>query len=309
MSEAIKNLPTTLDGLAKEIRSTLDRADKSQRHADDLRITAGRMLLAAREQVQAQKLVWSEWLAANVPDRSERDVRRLLAVAKAPDPAAAADQERRATREQVAATRQRQADIRMSAADFDPMDHEVSPELVPAKGEDDLVQPSCRVIYLPPATPEMVEKLADQHLYAFEFVGKLVITRWWATASADARRQLVDLIEELATAPEAAVVEAIEPEAEPATEPAGKDIFEPLHNEDDPAEIIVIAAEIAEKFEAISSDGAANWILQKLAADPDFCLPPSAIDGHRDEASKRFWTQYSHETSLIKAAVRARIGA
>ena len=115
-AEIIKNLPATLDGLAKEIRSTLDRADKSQRHADDLRITAGQMLLAAHAQVKAQGLAWSEWLKTNVSDRSERDVRRLLSIAKAPDPASAAAQERAATREQVAASRQRQADIRMSGA-------------------------------------------------------------------------------------------------------------------------------------------------------------------------------------------------
>jgi hypothetical protein len=114
------NLPAKLDALAKDIRDVLDRADKSQRRADDLRLTAGQMLLAARQQVAVQKLIWSEWLQVNIPDRSERDVRRLIAIAKAPDPAAAAEEARAKTREQVAETRQRQQlaepDIRMSAA-------------------------------------------------------------------------------------------------------------------------------------------------------------------------------------------------
>jgi hypothetical protein len=93
------NLPATLDDLARDIRDTLERADKSQRHADDLRITAGRMLIAARQQVAARNLVWADWLKVNLPERSARDVRRLLAIAKAPDPAVAVAQDRRKARE------------------------------------------------------------------------------------------------------------------------------------------------------------------------------------------------------------------
>jgi hypothetical protein len=99
------NLPATLDDLGKAIRDTLDRADTSQRRADDLRITAGQMLLVAQQRVHEQKLVWSEWLKTNIPDRSDRDVRRLIALAKAPDPEAAIEEDRRKAREGMRRTK------------------------------------------------------------------------------------------------------------------------------------------------------------------------------------------------------------
>jgi hypothetical protein len=97
-------LPATLDDLARDIRDTLDRADKSQRHADDLRITAGQMLLTARRQAEVQGLGWADWLKVNIK-RSERDVRRLIAIAKAPDAEAAVAEDRRKAREGMQRTR------------------------------------------------------------------------------------------------------------------------------------------------------------------------------------------------------------
>jgi hypothetical protein len=105
-------LPATLDELAKDIRSTLERAEKNDEKARNLRITAGQMLLAAKERVQSgeatdtvgARISWKDWVDRFIK-RSERDVRRLIAIAKAPDPAAAAEEERRKAREGMQRTR------------------------------------------------------------------------------------------------------------------------------------------------------------------------------------------------------------
>ena len=82
-----------LDVVAGKIRALLQKSE-------DQRITAARLLAEARSRVddgEAGEISWEAWCRDNV-ERSQRDVRRLLALVKADDPAAKADADRKAAR-------------------------------------------------------------------------------------------------------------------------------------------------------------------------------------------------------------------
>ena len=84
-----------LDTHAKRAREYLQNAEKADAEADDNRIKAGRELIAARRRVDAGEtdLPWSLWCALNI-QRSDRDIRRLMALAGADDPAQAREDEK-----------------------------------------------------------------------------------------------------------------------------------------------------------------------------------------------------------------------
>jgi hypothetical protein len=83
-------------------------------------------LLRARELVRSIGEDWRAWCVAHVP-RSERDIRKLLALARAGDPEAALAEERRQTREPA---RERRAGVR---ADVRPASRESDPSAPRAK--------------------------------------------------------------------------------------------------------------------------------------------------------------------------------
>jgi hypothetical protein len=94
-----------LDVVAGKIRALLQKSE-------DQRLTAARLLAEARGRVdagEAGEIGWQAWCKEHV-QRSQRDVRRLLTLAAAPDPAEALEAERKATREQVSRQREK-ADI------------------------------------------------------------------------------------------------------------------------------------------------------------------------------------------------------
>ena len=73
------------------------RVDAMLKRSEDMRVSAGCLLLEAKQRVAAGEagagVTWRAWVAANVR-RSHRDVNRLLALVRADDPAAAAARER-----------------------------------------------------------------------------------------------------------------------------------------------------------------------------------------------------------------------
>lgn len=77
--------------VAGKINAFLDKAAK----ADDYRISAGQLLIEARTRVEkgeAGLVTWTGWCGENVK-RSSRDIRRVMQLAGAPDPAAAYEAE------------------------------------------------------------------------------------------------------------------------------------------------------------------------------------------------------------------------
>lgn len=100
-----------LDVTAGKIKACFDRADNQQ-------ITAGQLLLEARERVEAGEAGdtgWQAWCAANI-DRSYRNLQRLIAVAKADDPQTALQKYRAAARERIRRPRLRAPRIAGDAA-------------------------------------------------------------------------------------------------------------------------------------------------------------------------------------------------
>jgi hypothetical protein len=99
-SSICSNTPT-LEQFAAAINQELRQADYS-------RLAAGRLLLQAREIFEATKAEgdsWRAWCASNIPGRSYRDIKRVMALARSADPVAAVASEREANRARKAAGR------------------------------------------------------------------------------------------------------------------------------------------------------------------------------------------------------------
>jgi len=108
----------SLAELAKEIGKRWSEADQHNGRAEHARIEAGRLLIEAREQVDAahrahgSRSMWAAWCEVHVPGRSLRDIRRVMKMAGAADPAAAHEAEKAANR----ASKQRTSDVRSTTA-------------------------------------------------------------------------------------------------------------------------------------------------------------------------------------------------
>jgi hypothetical protein len=84
-----------LDVIAGKIRASLQCSD-------DHRLAAARLLLEAKERVEAGEagnITWRQWCERNVPQRSRREIYFLISVARSPDPEAAIAGERERARE------------------------------------------------------------------------------------------------------------------------------------------------------------------------------------------------------------------
>jgi hypothetical protein len=93
-------LPT----VANKINALFDKAAKADEKAESYRISAGLELARARARVDAGEvgqITWTAWCADNIK-RSEGDIRKVLAIASAADPAQAAAVERQRNREAIA---------------------------------------------------------------------------------------------------------------------------------------------------------------------------------------------------------------
>jgi hypothetical protein len=98
-----------LDTLAETIKAHLVKADKANVDFQNHRITAGQHLHEAKKRVEAGEagvIRWRVWCEKHI-DRSDRDIRRLLAIASSSSPVEAAEAERDRNRSDVAAHRKR----------------------------------------------------------------------------------------------------------------------------------------------------------------------------------------------------------
>jgi hypothetical protein len=90
-------------------------ANITKKHFDiiKLRIEAGKLLIEARKHVAEG--MWEAWCKANITQRTQRDIRKVMKLAGADDPVAAAVTEREKVRNQVARSRAAEAPgIRMA---------------------------------------------------------------------------------------------------------------------------------------------------------------------------------------------------
>jgi ribosome modulation factor len=88
-----------LDTHAKRANEYFDKEAALESQADDYRLNAGRELIMARRRVDAGEtdLSWSLWCAQNIK-RSDRDIRRVMKMARADDPAQAREEEKERNR-------------------------------------------------------------------------------------------------------------------------------------------------------------------------------------------------------------------
>jgi hypothetical protein len=105
-----------LHDTANQINALLTSADEAERQCEDFRLRAGRLLLEAKKLVDAgdpaaNGMKWENWCRKVITNprttkpRSQADIRKMMALARAADPAAARAQEKRKTREHAAKTR------------------------------------------------------------------------------------------------------------------------------------------------------------------------------------------------------------
>ena len=105
----------TLDTIAGKINAAWKRWD-------DLRVSTAKLLLEAKTRIEAGEdpsyPTFFEWCHDKLtPTRTERDIRRLLKIANAPEPDKEANRQRQKARESMARTRARRRDQRWSATE------------------------------------------------------------------------------------------------------------------------------------------------------------------------------------------------
>lgn len=98
-----------LNNLAKEINEKLERASTYETKCDNMRISAGLLLIEAKEEVQkrkddGEKITWKKWVSDNIV-RSVSDANKCIALAASPDPQKASEKEREKAREGMAKKR------------------------------------------------------------------------------------------------------------------------------------------------------------------------------------------------------------
>jgi hypothetical protein len=117
-----------LDRLRDEIAAGFKEVDQHEGRAEAARIAVGRKLIEARALVDAGHRhsggafvpTWTAWCGENVPGRSLRDIRKVMKLARADDPAAAHEAEKAGTRDRVA--KHRAYNARSVAASASPQD-------------------------------------------------------------------------------------------------------------------------------------------------------------------------------------------
>ena len=94
--------------VAGQIDARFEKADKYQGKADEHRISAGLLLMSAKERVRAGEpghTNWRRWVEANI-ERSYRDANRCIALVKTPDPVTAHQAYKKKDREAKSLKRQ-----------------------------------------------------------------------------------------------------------------------------------------------------------------------------------------------------------
>lgn len=97
--------PKTIDGLVKEIRLHLYDAKGAKAKLEKHRLVAGQKLLELRSRIEAgeagEGVSWWEWFETADIGRGRKDAEKLMRLAKADDPEAAYEEDKKRVREAV----------------------------------------------------------------------------------------------------------------------------------------------------------------------------------------------------------------
>lgn len=100
----LKQSQLTIDDLIRAIHAKFGAAIDSENKGHRCRVQAGQMLIALRKRIEAgeegEDVQWWEWYESKFV-RSRRDAEKVMALARSPDPEAAAQEERAATNERM----------------------------------------------------------------------------------------------------------------------------------------------------------------------------------------------------------------
>lgn len=99
-----------LEGSVAEINARLEKVSQYEGKANEMRISAGQILLEAKTEVLRRKadgteITWKGWVEGNIK-RSYRDVNRCIKLITSGDPEGALDEERQKNKEGMAKTRE-----------------------------------------------------------------------------------------------------------------------------------------------------------------------------------------------------------
>lgn len=99
----------TLAQVVKRIDTSFDKIKQYNEKADQYRISAGKQLVELQTRIEKGEVgpgvKWWSWYAQNFKNRTRRDASRVMALARADDPEAAAEEERTKAREGMQRTR------------------------------------------------------------------------------------------------------------------------------------------------------------------------------------------------------------
>jgi hypothetical protein len=95
----------TIERMVNEVHKNFASEREAGNRADRARIRAGQLLLALRERIEAGEVgpgvEWWDWYGANIT-RTRRDANKVMKLARAADPEAAAETERTEARDRMA---------------------------------------------------------------------------------------------------------------------------------------------------------------------------------------------------------------
>ena len=102
----------TLKQVVARIEASFVKIESYGKKVDNFRISAGKQLVELQARIEAGEagkgVKWWSWYAENFKSRTKRDAQKVMALAKADDPEAAAEEERTKAREGMAAHRAEQ---------------------------------------------------------------------------------------------------------------------------------------------------------------------------------------------------------
>jgi hypothetical protein len=157
----------TLRDLAERINFSFSEVGKHEAGLYWARIAAGRDLIIARVKLAEDEpeTAWEEWCKTNVSARSQRDIRRCMAMAKSDNPVAAHEEEKRKAREGMQKHRTNVSPL--APPHPNPEEWRRQADRVIGNGEprEPETQPTCRTVIARPAHPTPFQaaffKMAD----------------------------------------------------------------------------------------------------------------------------------------------------